>query len=335
MTVREIAKIAGVSPATVSLVINNKTGVSEKKRAEIIKLLKKLNYPINYTVTDNNIVNENKNLLFIKIIKDGVLVEQNAGFISKIVDSIQNDCARFNYNLQMVTFDKDYSKNIKNLNFSNVDGAFVLGTELLDIDYKALDSISIPYLVIDNAMPNYPCNSITMANEEMVDLAIRHLGANGEKDFGYFRSSFDSQNFLDRHEGVIKAINKYGLYYSKDREFRLDATLKGSYNGMLNYLKEERRIPKVVFADNDIIALGAIQALTASGYKIPEDVSIIGFDDIFLAETSMPPLTTMHVQRSMIGQMAAITLVNEIRRKHPSYYKLTVGGKLIIRNSTN
>ncbi|MGD1822058.1 MAG: LacI family DNA-binding transcriptional regulator [Pleomorphochaeta sp.] len=332
MTVREIAKIAGVSPATISLVINNKPGVSDKKRLEILSILKEANYPVRFDIDINK--EENRNLLFIKVIKEGFLVEQNAGFIAKIVDSIQIECAKNGYNLQMVTFNKNYSKNIKDLKFSNVDGAFVIGTELQDIDYKALDTIKIPYLVIDNSMPNYPCNSITMANEEMVDIAIRYVCNQGEKDFGYFRSSFDSQNFIERNNGVLRAVEKYGLQYSKDREFRLEATLKGSFNGMLSYLKSGRRIPKVVFADNDIIAIGAIQALTSEGYNIPEDVSIIGFDDIFLAETTLPSLTTVHVQRTMIGQMAAVTLMNEIKAKHPSYYKLIVGGKLIIRNST-
>lgn len=334
MTVREIAKLAGVSAATISLVINNKPGVSESKRLEIIKILKDLNYPINDISASVINKSENKNLLFIKIIKAGFLVEQNAGFIAKIIDSIQKECASNGYNLQMVTFSSNYAYNIKNLNLSNIEGAFVIGTELQEVDYKALDSIKIPYLVIDNSMPNYPCNSITMANIEMVDLAIRYLCSTGEKDFGYFRSSFDSQNFLERNIGVLEAVKKYDLLYSKDREFRLEATLKESFQTMLSYLKEGRRIPKAIFADNDIIAIGAIQALTSLGYRIPEDVSIIGFDDIFLAENTLPSLTTVHVQRSMIGQMAAVTLMNEIKAKHPSYYKLIVGGKLVIRNST-
>ncbi|MDC7244069.1 MAG: LacI family DNA-binding transcriptional regulator, partial [Sphaerochaetaceae bacterium] len=113
MTVREIAKLAGVSPATISLVINNKEGVGDKKRWEILELLQKLNYPIkNYP---SNLKSENKNLLFIKIIKAGFLVEQNAGFIAKIIDSIQKQCSQNSYNLQMVTISENYAKNIKKL----------------------------------------------------------------------------------------------------------------------------------------------------------------------------------------------------------------------------
>ncbi len=332
MTVREIAKLAGVSPATISLVINNKAGVGDKKRKQIIELLKSLNYPIkNYP---SNLKRENQNLLFIKIIKAGFLVEQNAGFIAKIIDSIQKQCSLHGYSLQMVTISENYTQNIKKLNMTNIQGAFVLGTELQEADYRALDSINIPFIVIDNSMPYYPCNSITMANFEMVDLAIRFLCSTGENDFGYLRSSFDSQNFLERHIGVLRAVEKYGLTYSKDREFRLEATLKGSFNKMLEYIKEGRQIPKYLFADNDILAIGAIQALSSVGYKIPKDVSIVGFDDIFLAENTIPSLTTIHVQRTMIGQMAAINLMNEIRTKHPSYYKLRVGGKLVLRNTT-
>jgi LacI family transcriptional regulator len=182
-------------------------------------------------------------------------------------------------------------------------------------------------------MPFYDCNTITMNNELMIIQNIKYLCTTGENDFGYFRSSFSSENFLARKNGVDIAIKRFNLDYDEKKEFKLEPTLKGSYNGMLKYIQEGKHIPKIACADNDIIAIGVITALKEKGYKIPEDISIIGFDDIFLAETNIPSLTTNHVQRTMIGKLATKRLIEQIEDKSSTFNKTNVSGKLIIRKS--
>ncbi|MGH4038309.1 MAG: LacI family DNA-binding transcriptional regulator [Sphaerochaeta sp.] len=330
MTVREIAKLAGVSPATVSLVINNKPGVGDTKRMQVQKLIKELGYSAKQKSVSSDI---KKNLLFLKIIKIGFLVDQNSGFINRIMDSIQEECNKCGYTLQIYSIYDNYEKQLKELDYSQYDGIFLIGTEINETDYKGLDYIKKPFIVLDNSMPFYDCNTITMDNELMIINNIKYLSSTQETDFGYFRSSFNSQNFLERKRGVNIAVKRFNLQFDSKREFLLAPTLKDSYEGMKKYIEEGRYIPKIVCADNDIIAIGAMNALKEKGYRIPEDVSIIGFDDTFLAETNNPPLTTNHVQRTVIGKLATKRLIDQIKENSEIHDKTTVSGQLIIRKS--
>lgn len=330
MTVRDIAKLANVSPAAVSLAINNKPGISEKKRKEILAIIASSDF----TMPHKTAADTSNNLVFLKLTKHSLLIEQNANFISKIMDSIQEKCKELGYTLQVDLIHEDFEKNISELNYANIDGIFVVGTEIGAEDYNALNAIKVPYIVIDNSMPNFPCNTITMSNEEMTYTAIEQLAHTGEKDIGHLRGNIYCQNFLERHIGMQNAIRDFHLEFSAKKEFLLTPTVMGSYEDMKAYLDKKTAVPRIMFADNDTIAIGAMKALTEYGYKIGQDISIIGFDDINLAETASPPLSTMQVQGSMIGTMATMTLVNEIKHKNPTYYKTKVGGKLILRTST-
>ena len=201
-------------------------------------------------------------------------------------------------------------------------------------DYEALSYIKIPYIVIDNSMPDFNCNSITMSNEEMTYQAIRTLFLSGEKDFGYFKGNSYCQNFFERKNALHTAVKNFGLDFSKDKEFLLTPTILQSYTEMKAYIKKGKRIPRIVFSDNDVIAIGAMKAMAEAGIRVPEDTAIIGFDDVNLAETSILPLSTVRVQCSLIGTMATVMLANEIRHKNPSYVKTKVGGTLVLREST-
>lgn len=330
MTVREIAKLAGVSPAAISIVINNKPGVGPEKRAKIEKIINDLGYKAKQKKISEKMT---KNFLFLKLIKNGFLVEQNSGFITRIMDSIQEECKKLGYTLQIYSIYDNYEKQIKELNYSLYDGIFLVGTEINETDYTSLESIQTPYIVLDNSMQYFDCNTITMNNELMMLQNIKYLCTTQQKDFGYFRSSFNSSNFLERKRGVDLAVLRFNLDFNEKKEFLLEPTISGSYKGMIKYIEEGRHIPKIACADNDIIAIGAITALKEKGYRVPKDISIIGFDDIFLAETNIPSLTTNHVQRSMIGALATKRLIEQIKDKSNIFNKAFVSGKLIIRKS--
>jgi len=333
MTIRELAKLAHVSPATVSLVLNNKEGVSQEKREEIRSLVEKTGYKQHHQ-TAAGTTKITKNLLFLKILKSGYFVEQNAGFISKIMDAVQAECSLNGYNLTVVVAGKDFPQDLPNINAGLFDGVFVIGTELDQEDFQYLDLLTIPYIVIDNSMPNYRCNSITMDNEGMVYTILKHLAELHNSDFGYLHGKQEAGNFIERKTSVWASTKVLGLQMNTDRMFVLDASANGSYESMKEIIHNGTKIPQILFADNDIIAIGAMKALIENGYRIPQDIKIAGFDDIYLASLATVPLTTIHVQRRMIGKMATIMLLNHISEKYPSYIKMKIGGTLRIRRST-
>lgn len=332
MTIREIAKIAKVSPATISLVLNGKPGVGDIKREEILQLLEKLNYTP--TQKKKSKTSPRKALLFLKFIKTGFLVEENAGFISKILDSIEKECSALKYSLRIQVESKNLEQAIRNIDYTHIDGIFVIGTEIASDDYPILKKIQVPYVVIDNSMPNFPCNSITMANEEMVYTCLQYLASLGPNSIGYIHSLFQAQNFEEREIGFRMTLQKLERPFKAEHLFLLEPTLSGAYLGMKNYLEKNSEIPALIFADNDTLAIGSMKALQEYGYRIPEDVQIIGFDDIYLSATSSPSLTTIHVQRTMIGHLAVMMLNDVINHSYLGNIKTRIGGSLVIRDST-
>ncbi|MCR4704671.1 MAG: LacI family DNA-binding transcriptional regulator [Lachnospiraceae bacterium] len=331
MTLQEIATLAGVSQATVSLVLNNKPGVGAEKREQIRALLEKYEYEPQRASNPPAIT---KGLLFLKYVRSGRIVEENTGFIATILDSIGAECQRRKYPLRIETSQSDLEATLKNIDYSLLDGILVLGTEMDPSAFELLRNIPIPYIVIDNRMPDCPCNAITMNNWEMVHTAVRALADKGFERIGYFKGKFPPQNFLDREEGMEQACRAYGLTQDPGDVFELTPTLLGSYADMKAYLEAVRKLPPCAFADNDIIALGAMKAILEAGYSIPDDISIIGFDDIIFSAANAPTLSTMQVAKETIGEQAVRTLVSNINNPDLMYCKQFIGGTLILREST-
>lgn len=330
LTLKELAAIADVSPAAISLVLNNKPGISDSKRQEIQSLLRKYNY----TPSRRPKKTIQKNLLFLKYISNGHLVEENTGFISTIMDAIEAECRKEKYTLRIVVSNNNLEKTISEIDFSCIDGIFMLGTELDRSSYPVLERIPVPYIVIDNNMPHFPCNTITMNNHEMVYEAVRYLASLGFSDIGYFRSRMSIQNFEERAQAFYQSVEELGLHFAPSHEFLLEPTMLGAYASMKQHLLERHFMPRCCFADNDTIAIGAMKALNELHYKIPEDVCVMGFDDIQFAAVNSPSLSTMQVPKNLIGYLAVKTLNNSIFHSEHRNAKIQVGGQLIIRHST-
>lgn len=329
MTVKEIAKIAGVSPSAVSVVLNGKKGVSEETRARVLEVINNNNY-----VKTKKAKTSSKNICFLKYKKHGMLVEQNEGFINTILDSIEAECRSAGYHLSMITSVNDFEGTLKAIKFELYDGMIVLGTELEKEQFTYLRQIKKPYIVLDNAVKNFPCNSIAINNEETVYCALSHLAELGHKNIAYFHSNVSIANFDERYQSFVNHSKELGLEFKPEYEFNVTPTLAGAYAEIKNYLSSRTILPSCVFADNDSIAIAAIKALTELGYRVPQDISIIGFDDIRFSEISSPPLTTMRIPKMLIGTLAIRQIRNMIEYSPYSDVKLRVGGELVLRSST-
>lgn len=328
LNLKELAKIAGVSPSTISLVLNNKKGVGNETRKRVLEVLEQYNY----TLPKKRSV-FSKNILFLKYIKHGMIVEENAGFISSIMDSIENDCRNEGYNLSIVISENCLEKTLQSIDLSAYQGLILLGTELDHCSYSLLNAIPIPYVVVDNVMPNFNCNSIAINNEEIVYHALAYLASQGHKDVAYFHSSISIQNFDERAFAFRKYTEELKLNFNPEHEFLCVPTLLGAYESMKQYLNKGVKLPSAVFADNDTIAIGAMKALKEFNIKIPNDVSIIGFDDIPFSAISSPALTTMNVPKKMMGSVALRQLHMAIEDPGFRNIKVRIGGTIVPRES--
>ena len=329
MTVKELAELAGVSPATVSLVLNGKKGVSENKRREILKLVDEHQY------IHSKKKNVNKqDILFIKYTKNGCIVEENVGFISSVMDAIEAECKARRFNFSIMNSEKNLSHILKEIKFSYYYGIIILGTELREEDYSALEMIPIPYVIVDNSMPYFDCNCVYIDNKVNSYRAIEYFAKNGFTDIGYFHSNDKIQNFIEREQGVHDAINRYGLEMSEDNIFEVPPTMLGAFEWTSKYISSKRRIPRCIFVDNDTITIGVMKALKIAGYEIPRDVSVIGFDNIPFAQIYSPTISTMNVNKQLLGTTALELLLSIISDKDIHNMKIKIGGDLINRQST-
>ncbi len=329
MTIQEIAKLANVSPATVSIVLNNKKGVGEKTRKRVQSLLKQYNYsvPVKSKVPL-------KNIRFLKYKEHGLIVDGNEGFVSAIIDSIESECRNYGYNLSITTAEGNFEKALEAISSETSDGLIILGTELNPRYYSLLDAIRIPFVVVDNIMYFEHCDCVVMNNRETVYFALKHLYDLGHREVAYFHSKVRISNFDERRDAFYHFCNQLGLKFSDQYTYAVDPTLNGSYQSMLKIIDAGAVFPAAGFADNDTMAIGVIKALQERGYLIPGDISIIGFDDIPYCTMVTPALTTMRIPKGKIGTMAVQRLCTRMQDYESNDVKIQIGAELIVRSST-
>lgn len=331
MTIRELAELAGVSPATISIVLNGKKGVSDRTRKNILELIEKHHYV--HTRAKSFQYSEGDTVLFLKFRKHGMLVEENQGFISTIMDAVEESCRARDCRLSIVQVDSFEREKLEQIDFSLYLGVIVLGTELESEEFGLLNCIKIPYVVVDNSMRNWRCNAVGINNFENVHLALKYYKELGCQEIAYFFSSIQIENFHERHEAFMRYAKELDIKFRKENEFALKPTLMGAYEDMEKILDKNPDLPECVFADNDTIAIGAMKSLRKRGYHIPADISVIGFDDIPFAAINTPSLTTVRVQKELIGRRAVDLLFLSMEDPLVSGVKIQVTGDLILRSS--
>jgi LacI family transcriptional regulator len=332
MTIREIANLAGVSPTAVSLVINKKKGVSEETRQRVQAVIEEHNYVV--PGQKRSTKPKRFRLCVVKFRTHGIAIEENQGFIASIIDQIERECRYFGYELAMVNCEvATAAETLKEVMDSPPDGVILMGTELSEADYKLLDILSVPTVVMDNSMRDLHVDSVVMDNESISAEAVRYLYSLGYRDIGYLRFSLPIRNCEERYQGYLREMEKLGL--SVPAPINIMPTLSGSYKDMKRILEEDGYVPHgACVADNDTVAIGVIKAIREAGYRIPEDISIIGVDDIPFSAMTMPALTTMRISRSELGTLAVDTLRKRIKSPNWPTMRIRVAGRLVVRGST-
>jgi len=330
MTIREIAAIAGVSPAAVSLVLNEKKGVSEKTRERVKKVLSEYNYSLTPQIKKT----PRCSIRLIKYSTHGMAVEENQGFVAAIIDHIESECRRYSYDLIMTGCNnRTAEETFKMIAQDPMDGVILLGSEFEPSQFDMMKEIKAPIIVVDNSMRHQNVDSIVMDNEDISYTAVNYLYGMGHRKIGYFLTNVKISNFTERYNGYLDALAELGL--TPPEPVLLTPTLNGAYSDMKMLLESGAYVPEgAVLAGNDSIAIGAVRAIQEAGYKVPDDISIIGVDDIPYSSMMMPPLTTMRISRTVMGNLT-VSLLRE-RLKHPQspFMHMTISAQLVERGST-
>lgn len=303
-TIKNVSDLAGVAPSTVSLVINDSPKVSPETRQKVLAAIAELKYfPNSYAAS----LRQTKKNIF------GVIVpEIHNPYYIEIIQGLKTKCDKHGYLLQICETNYDTDKEAEELIFlkrMRVNGYVFVGTtsdehlvqDITDSMVVFIDKIDrtgkIPYIVIDNRQSIYNVTS--------------HLVNKGCKNIYYISQTPNTEILLERLSGYEEAMLENGFDQKKNVVFSHDLCLNkldAGYNCIKNIIKHD--MPDAVVTTSDLIALGVLRGLHEKNIKVPDEVSVIGFDNIDYAQYSIPSLTTVNQPRVQMGEIAFSYLVN-------------------------
>jgi LacI family transcriptional regulator len=332
-TLRDLATLAGVSPATVSLVLNGKGDITDATRARVLAAAASANYtrrPAKGRPESSN------TLRFLKIAKHGHTVNRDhSHFISDYIDGMSIEARRRGYTLEVVSHEAQPIEAIAaSLNGVPARGIIALGTELSEADVMTLQRAGLPTVFIDTFYDVVDASFVNMNNEDAVHTVLSRFKSRGFRRIGFVASHVETTNFRLRHEAFRTNMTRLGLELDEADVLSVESTYDGAYADALKMLRSGARLAECYFCTNDVIAHGFIKALRDCNVRIPEDVSVIGFDNLPLSSTIEPALTTIDVSKRKIGYLAVTVLDDLINASDDQpAVKILVGARLIARAS--
>jgi LacI family transcriptional regulator len=334
LTIRDIAQAAGVSPATVSLVLNGKGDISGVTRARVLEAVARLNYVPRSLKSGSE--GSGDTLRFMKISKHGHTVNRDHSvFISDYIDGMSAEATRRNYTLEVVSFEgQPISAVAESLAGAPISGVIALGTELTEDDIRLIQGIGFPTVFIDTFYDVVDANFVDMNNEDAVYKVLSRLYSHGFERIGFVASHVGTTNFRLRQDAFFKNMARLGLKVRESDVLSIESTHDGAYQDTRALMEGGLELADCYFCTNDIIAYGFMKALKEFGVRIPTDVSIIGFDNLPQSATTEPPLTTIEVSKRKIGYLA-VTILDDLihaSESQPSV-KMLVGADLVLRAS--
>lgn len=324
--IKEISEMTGYSLATVSNALNNKRGVNYNTSIRIFQAAQELGY-INHTKISK--------IRFVTYKKNGLIIDDTP-FFPALIDGVEREAKEFGYETVFCTLDRDsvdYDEQLASILNDTTSGLLLLGTEMLEEDFLPYQDAKCPLVLLDGWCDRIAFDSVLISNTDSAAQATEYLIANGHRQIGYLKGKFRIKNFSYRASGFCRALYKNGLALAPYHVVPLLSTMEGAYQDMTGWLKTAKNLPTAFFADNDVIALGAMRAMKEYGLRVPEDVSVIGFDDLLLGEVSSPRLSTIHVYKQEMGQLAVRRLVDRINKGSRTRAKIQICTKLIKRES--
>lgn len=338
MTLAQLAARLNVSPASVSIVRQGRPGVSDATRRRIQSALKANGYSyLPYTPEQSAPTGKPDGspqyIRLLKYYRSALLTDKNEGFVDAIIDAIDAVARTRNYTLVFSSLSSDeFDQRLPELAADSCIGLLVIATEMECAEIEKLRILRVPTVVLDCDHPALPFSSVTMNNRDLAYAAVAQLRTLGE--VGYLCSSIRTGNFKARGNGYREALHDFGLPEREELCFSVTPGLNAACEDMNRLLDAGRKLPPALFADNDVIAIGAMRAMQAHGYQLPQDVNIIGVDNTMLSQICIPALSSIQISCAALGEQAIQLLLDQIADPSGEQLHIHIGSRFIAREST-
>ncbi|ERK16988.1 Ribose operon repressor [Pantoea sp. AS-PWVM4] len=325
---KDVARLAGVSTSTVSHVINNNRFVSEQVREKVEQAIRSLNYAPSALARSLKI-NQTRTIGML-------LTASNNPFYSEVVRGVENSCYERGYSLILCNTEGDeerMNRSLETLLQKRVDGLLIMCTETHLPSADILNRYpSIPMVMMDWA-PFEGRGDIIQDNALLGgEMATQHLIDRGYRRIACIAGPLDKTPARLRLDGFQKAMSNSGLPVLPGYVVDGDFEFQGGFNAM-NQLLSLNPLPEAVFTSNDAMAVGVYHALFQAGLRVPQDIAVMGYDNIELARYLTPPLSTVHQPKDELGELAIDTLIHRMSDPDASQQTLVLTPELVERGS--
>lgn len=323
-TIKDVAKLAGVAVSTASYALNNIKKVSPATVKKVHDAARELNYQKNGLASDLKRTKTNTIALILK--------DLSGPYYSELIKGVQEVTMTNGFDLiACSSIGGEQSTAVKFLKEKRVDGAIILAQNITDDIIVESAREGFPIVVLDRDMDNEHIIQVEVDNMQGGYQATEHLINMGHNEIAYISGPYDSHDNDMRFKGYQNALDAHNIRYQSRWKFSGDFTREGGYRAT-KMLIAQGNLPTAVFFANDEMALGGLQAFNEYNISVPNDISMIGYDDIQLSEYISPALTTIRQPKYEAGALAVHLIFQQLSlEKVERYYKLPT--ELIERKS--
>lgn len=327
-TIKDVAKHAQVSVTTVSHVVNGTRFVSDAARERVQRAVTELRFVPSALA---------RGLKSNRTHTIGMMIPNNSNpYFAEIIRGIEDTCFAAGFNVILCNSDDaplKQSTYVRLLSEKQVDGLIVVSSGADDELIETLRAAPMPQVIVDREIDDLPADLVEVNHESGAALATHHLLALGHRRIACIAGPQALPPARQRVAGYHRALVEAGMKVDDRLLRRVDFTSEGGHAAMTSLLAMRQR-PSAVFASNDLMAIGAICAAASAGLRIPQDLSVVGFDDIALAAYSNPPLTTIVQPKHQTGELAARLLMSRIATPGLALRREILEPTLCVRSST-
>lgn len=330
ITMDEIAKLAGVSKATVSRVLNDsECGVGEQTRARVKKIAEELGYSVEQT-------EKKKNVSFTRYIAL-ILPDITNPFFADLAKSVEQSLRRKGYSLVLANTDfseDNEAAQIRELMVKRLEGILLVPSGIRAREEHDLPRrYQIPMVLVDRKLEGISDIPGVYSNNEYASvISCEHLIRKGARDIVFISGPLNVSTSIERFEGYKAVLAQHSIPFRPEMCRHGSYTVESGYNAVLE-LERSGISYSAILAANDLMALGALKAVREFGYRVPEDVQIIGFDNIEFSQYCEPSLSTMQQPTFDMGAKAVELLTGIIEKRDPVQPERLIP-KLLMRKTT-
>jgi LacI family transcriptional regulator, galactose operon repressor len=337
VTIRQLARLSGVSIGTVSRALNGYADVSPETRERVTRLARELDYTP--AAAARSLKTQRSNVI-------GVILDTGEGhpdlqhpFFHEVLVGLKNAIGASGYDLLLFASEmpgNGYGTHsyLKRCRHHNVEGVVLMGTDPEDPEVRRLSRSDLPTVGVDVELEGPATTFVISDNVDGASRAVRHLHSQGHRRIATITGTLETRPGADRLRGYRQGLQACGLAYRDEYVGYGDFYVESGRRAMAELLSLDEP-PTAVFAASDMMAIGAIRAAGDAGLNVPADLSVIGYDDIQLADHMNPPLTTVRQDKAGLGVAAGSALVRLIDGEQDAVTQYTVlPVELVRRGST-